>query len=113
MYRFLLMCVIFIMVSIAYFNLQSQINVTTDITNATKQNQVNTIKTILYWAMLLCAGLVIWSGYDFFYTEGASKFLGAKGCGCGGPKIRTEMSGMKEAMAVVQPFTGMYDLNEF
>jgi hypothetical protein len=110
------MCAVFIAVSICYFNLHNQINVTVDITNPTKQQQIKAIKDVLFWAMILCAGLVLWSGYDLLYTEGASKFLGAKGCGCNsGLSLKSDsaMSGLKSAMEAVQPYTGIYSLSDF
>ena len=116
MFRFLLMCAVFLAVSISYFNLHNQINITVDITDTNKQKQLKNVKEILFWAMILCAGLVVWSGYDLLYTEGASKFLGAKGCGCNsGLSLKTDISksGMKDAVAAIQPFTGIYDLSDF
>jgi len=110
------MCAVFIAVSISYFNLHNQINITVDITNAEKQKHLKNVKEILFWSMILCAGLVVWSGYDLLYTEGASKFLGAKGCSCNsglGLKIEKSMTGLKDAVEAIQPFTGIYDLADF
>jgi len=83
MLKFVVMCVVFIICSLSYFRLQQHINITSDVIGADKQANMKRIKQMIMWSMVASGALVLICGYDLLYTEGADKYLGKAGCGCG------------------------------
>lgn len=90
MFKFIVMCVVFIITALAYFRLQQHINIANDVIGAEKQANMNRIKEMLKWAMIASGALVLLCGYDLLNKPEAAQYLGTAGCGCDGSSSMME-----------------------
>lgn len=84
MFKFIIICVVFIITALAYFRLQQHINIANDVIGADKQANMNRIKEMMLWAMIASGALVLLFGYDLLNKPEAAQYLGTAGCGCDG-----------------------------
>jgi hypothetical protein len=82
MLKFIVMCILFVMASLAYFRLQHHITISSDVIGEAKQKDVAYSKELLLWVMVGSGALVLLCGYDLLYTPGADQFLGVQKCAC-------------------------------
>jgi uncharacterized membrane protein len=88
--KFAIVCILFVLSALAYFRLQHQINIDTDVVGTEKKEQMRSIKQLLQWVMIGLGVLVVLCGYDLLYVPGAEKYLGSKCGSCSaGPKIKS------------------------
>jgi hypothetical protein len=68
MLKFIVMCILFVMSSLAYFRLHHHVTITSDVIGEAKRKDVAYVKELLLWVMVGSGALVLLCGYDLLYT---------------------------------------------
>jgi len=82
MLKFIVMCILFVMSSLAYFRLHQHITIAADVIGEAKQKDIAYVKELLLWVMVGSGALVLLCGYDLIYTPGADQYFGTEKCAC-------------------------------
>lgn len=82
MLKFIVMCILFVMASLAYFRIHHHIDISADVIGEAKKKDITYVKELLLWIMVGSGAIVLLMGYDLLYSPGADQFLGVEKCSC-------------------------------